>query len=174
MASAAGSLLARYPSMRPRLALSLLFALPLSRAAARPANIIDKEGRTIYSNVPVKNARKVVCFQPPRCSVRRRPSQAPAKARGAAGPTSGQEPQVEPATQRRRDDDRRADSRRGAGARAASAGRSQESARRAGSHPLRWGAQLSTVLERLKPYQEAVALHEKNVASIAPRLANLK
>jgi hypothetical protein len=30
------------------------------------------------------------------------------------------------------------------------------------------------VLDRLKPYQDAVALHEKNVASIKQELANLR
>jgi len=30
------------------------------------------------------------------------------------------------------------------------------------------------VLDRLKPYQEAVSLHEKNVASLKQEMANLR
>ena len=101
-------------ALHRRLARSL--RCPLRRLWPRPASIVDKDGRTIYSNVPIKNARKIACFQPP-----------PPRSRGDAG--AGSARLTQPVHRCRQDPGRPAhpaqarrraptDPRRGAGARA--------------------------------------------------------
>ena len=48
-----------------RLLLCLIPLLAASAAAAETCKYVDKEGRVTYSNVPIKGARKLSCFQPP-------------------------------------------------------------------------------------------------------------
>jgi len=153
-----------------RLLLCLIPLLAASAAAAETCKYVDKEGRITYSNVPIKGARKLSCFQPPQAP------QAPA----ASAPTSGeptarqQQPRVDGNTQRARDDERRrileselaAEQEQLTQAQAALA--EQESIRQGDER------NYARVLERLKPFQETVALHEKNIASIKQELSNLR
>jgi septal ring factor EnvC (AmiA/AmiB activator) len=152
----------------------LILLVPLLAAApalAETCKYVDSEGRIIYSNVPVKRARKVTCFQahalPPE----------PSSARPAVPPTSAtntERPRVEPGTQRRRDQDRRTiledelarEQKALDDARKALA---QQETLRAGDE-----RNYSRVQERLKPFQETVATHEKNIASIQRELATSK
>jgi hypothetical protein len=116
--------------------------------------------------VPIKNARKVTCFEPP----------APPKpqAQQADTPAQPARPKVDQTTQRQRDDDRRnileaelrAEEERLAEARRVLA--EQESIRTGDER------NYQRVLERLKPYQEAVEQHEKNIAALRQELANLR
>src|SRR5262245_28624183 len=80
----------------------LLCILPLlaATAAAETCKYVDKEGRVTYSNVPIKGARKVSCFQTP---------QAPAASPAASGEKAAApgQPRVDNNTQRARDDERR-------------------------------------------------------------------
>lgn len=156
--------------MRPLLAL-LVLSLAATSAPAETCKYVDDEGHIIYSNIPIKRARKVTCFQPPA------PLPEPPSARGE-GPASGANdagrPRVEPSTQRRRDEDRRKiledelareqkaldDARRAL---------AEQQAERSGEE-----RNYSRVQERLKPFQEAVATHEKNIASIKQELASSK
>jgi len=150
-----------------RLLLCLIPLLAASATAAETCKYVDKEGRVTYSNVPIKGARKLSCFQPP---------QVPA----TSAPTSGepaarqQQPRVDGNTQRARDDERRrileselaAEQEQYTQAQAALA--EQEAVRQGDER------NYARVLERLKPFQEAVAQHEKNIASIKQELANLR
>jgi hypothetical protein len=153
-------------AMRPIFALiSLLAAMP---AAAETCKYVDKDGRVTYSNVPIKNARKVTCFEPPRAPAASTPARTPKETAAPA------RPQVDGETQRTRDDERRrileselaAEEEKLNAAKQALA--EQESIRQGDER------NYARVLERLKPYQQAVEQHEKNIASIRQELANLR
>ena len=149
----------------------LILSLTADLALAETCKYVDKDGRTIYSNVPIKNARKVSCFQPP-APLSPEP---PESTRGSSEAKPGaNRPRVDSGTQRKRDDDRRQileeeltrEQEALDGARKALA---EQEAQRFGDE-----RNYARVLERLKPYQEAVATHEKNVASIRQEIANLR
>jgi hypothetical protein len=157
--------------MRHRFLL-LVLSLAAAPALAETCKYVDKDGRTIYSNVPVKNARKVACFQPPP-TPSPEPSAAPANTRSAV-PTDTSRARVEPSTQRQRDSDRRQileselSREQDALNEAKKALAEQESVREGNER------NYARMQERLKPYQDSVALHEKNVASLKQEIANLK
>jgi septal ring factor EnvC (AmiA/AmiB activator) len=148
-----------------RLLAALILLLAAGPAGAETCKYIDKEGRVTYSNVPVKNARKVTCFEPVAPAVAPPPAQ-------AAGTTGAA--RVAPAAQRERDDQRRtileselqAEEERLAQAKQALA--EQEAVRHGDER------NYQRVLDRLKPYQDAVDQAEKNVAAIRQELANLR
>jgi len=152
--------------------LPLVLSLAAAPALAETCKYVDKDGRTIYSNVTVKNARKVACFQPPP-TPSPEPSTAPANARPPA-PADTSRARVEPNTQRQRDSDRRqileSELAREQDAlnEAKKALAEQESVREGDER------NYARVQERLKPYQDSVALHEKNIASLRQEIANLK
>jgi septal ring factor EnvC (AmiA/AmiB activator) len=152
--------------------LPLVLSLAAAPGLAETCKYVDKDGRTIYSNVPVKNARKVACFQPPPAPSPE-PSTAPANARSPA-PADTSRARVEPNTQRQRDSDRRqileSELAREQDAlnEAKKALAEQESVREGSER------NYARVQERLKPYQDSVALHEKNIASLKQEIANLK
>ena len=148
---------------------AFLFAMLCAGAAgAQTCKYVDSEGRVTYSNVPVKNARKVTCFEPAA------PPKAQSQPQQADAPAQPARPRVDPATQRQRDDDRRniletelsAEEERLAEARRALT--EQESIRLGDER------NYQRVLDRLKPYQDAVAQHEKNIAALRQELANLR
>jgi Domain of unknown function (DUF4124) len=156
---------------------SLLMSLVVPLLAAAPAlaetcKYVDNEGGIIYSNIPIKRARKVTCFQPPapppEPSIARPVVQQPSNAK------TTERPRVEPDAQRRRDQDRRTiledelarEQRALDDARKALA---QQETQRIGDE-----RNYSRLQERLKPFQETVATHEKNIASIKQELATSK
>lgn len=152
--------------------LAVLIVWPFAASAlAETCKYVDSEGRIIYSNVPIKRARKVTCFQAPA------PPPEPSSPR-VAGPSNGTSdagrPRVEPNTQRQRDEDRR----KILEDELAREQKALEDARRAlvEQQTQRSGDErnYSRVQERLKPFQEAVATHEKNIASIKQELASSK
>ena len=160
--------------MRYRL-LPLVLSLAATPALAETCKYIDKDGRTIYANVPMKNARKIACFEAPAP-----PPAAPAPsgttpgATRAPGASDSSRPRVEPNTQRQRDNDRRQilegelAREQDALNQAKKALADQEAVREGGER------NYARAQERLKPYQEAVAMHEKNIASLRQEIANLK
>ena len=152
--------------------LPLVLLLAAAPVLAETCKYVDKDGRTIYSNVPIKNARKVTCFQaPPTPSPE--PSTTPANTRPPAT-TDTSRARVEPNMQRQRDNDRRqileSELAREQDAlnEAKKALAEQEAVREGGER------NYARMQERLKPYQDSVALHEKNIASLKQEIANLK
>jgi hypothetical protein len=119
-----------------------------------------------YANVAVNKARQVEGFEP----VKPAAAQSPAPQGGAPA----DRPRVDPVTQRQRDDDRRnileaellAEEERLAEAKRQLA--EQESIRTGDER------NYQRVLERLKPYQEAVAQHEKNISALRQEIGNLR
>ena len=150
---------------------SLVLALLAAPTLAETCKYVDKDGRTIYSNVPIKNARKLVCFQPPAPVAAETPAPAPAP---AVKPPDNPKARVDASTQRKRDDERRQileeelAREQDALAEARRALAEQESIRSGDER------NYQRVLDRLKPYQETVEMHEKNIASIKREMGNLK
>jgi hypothetical protein len=157
--------------MRPTVLL-LPIALIAASSFAETCKYVDKDGKIIYSNVSIKNARKITCFQPPPQVAPETPPAAPS---AAPAPTSVPDKnRVNPSTQRKRDDERRqileeelareqtalAEARRAL---------SEQEAIRSGDE-----RNYERVQQRLKPYQEAIEVHEKNIASIKREMANLR
>ena len=146
--------------MRFLACLLILIAAPVT---AETCKYIDDEGRIIYSDAPIKNAKKVSCFTTP-IPAAPPPSAAPANIA----------PKVSNSTQRKRDDERRRileeelSREQKALEEAKKALAEQESSREGGEK------NYQRVLERLQPFQEAVLQHEKNVAALKQELANLR
>jgi len=155
----------RLPVVLPVVLMATLATFAAGLAHGQTCKYVDSEGRVIYSNIPIKNARKVTCFEPVKP-----PPQSAQPAPSDVSPT----PRVNSSTQRQRDDQRR-----GILESELSAEQERlEEAKRALAEQegIRMGDERNyqRVLERLKPYQDAVALHEKNIASIKQELANLR
>jgi len=152
-----------------------LFALLAALLSTVPAladtcKYIDKDGGVIYSNAPVKNARKLTCFQEPTL-----PPPEASKA-SAAAPSAGETSQkrVEPTVQRKRDADRRKIleeelAREQRALEEAKKVLADQQAQRSGDE-----RNYARVQERVKPFQDAVTMHEKNISSIQQELANLQ
>ena len=155
----------RFRCLAVFLALTLLQPL----VWAETCKYLDSEGRVIYSNTPKnppKGATKVKCFEDP----------APKPAAGTAGSPGAKAklPQVSEDTQKTADAERRrileqevADETRQL-AQAKEQLAAQEAARDGNER------NYQRVLERLQPYRDAVATHERNIEAIMREIANLK
>lgn len=128
---------------------------------------IDAEGRVTFANVPIKNARRVLCFDPvpDRAPAPKQRTDAPPR---RAPPDASGNVKIDPDTQRRRDLDRRGILERELAEergllveanRNLSAGRSDTSAQS---------------LSRVQTLEEAVARHSKNVEAIQRELLSVR
>ncbi|HTS52614.1 MAG TPA: DUF4124 domain-containing protein [Burkholderiales bacterium] len=147
-----------------------ILCLCAAPALADTCKYVDNEGRTIYSNVPIKNARKLTCFQEPAPP----PEAKPRSEQAPSGASDAGQKRVEPGTQRKRDDDRRKIledelAREQKGLEDAKKALAEQQAQRTGDE-----RNYARVQERLKPLQEAVSTHEKNISSLRQELLNLK
>lgn len=156
--------------MRYRFIALLLTLLSTVPALADTCKYIDNDGHVIYSNAPVKNARKLTCFQEPAP-----PPPEQSKER-AARPSTGESVQkrVEPTVQRKRDEDRRKIleeelAREQKALEEAKKVLADQQAQRAGEE-----RNYARVQERVKPFQDTVTMHEKNISSIQQELAHLQ
>jgi Skp family chaperone for outer membrane proteins len=153
------------------LALSLVMAAFVSAARAETCKYMDAEGRVIYSNTatsPPKGAKKIRCFDDPTPKTAQKPAPNSDAARKEAFP------RVDERTQRKRDDDRRQILQREL---AEEQNRLAEAQRKlAEAESLREGGERNyqRVLDRLKPFQDAVASHERNIESIQRELSTQK
>ena len=159
-----------------RLAVFFVLALLQPVAWAETCKYLDSEGRVIYSNTPnspPKGATKVKCFEDPS------PKPAPATARNPDSKptnpdTKAKLPRVSEDTQKTRDDERRrileqeiADETKQL-AQAKEQLAAQESVRNGNER------NYERFLERVQPYRDAVATHERNIEAIKREIANLK
>jgi hypothetical protein len=157
--------------------LALLAALLVLAAPARAetCKYVDSQGRVTYSNAPVRGAKKITCFQPPSAPIAPPAAQVDRQSDGAsADGDSHRRSRVDTQTQRRRDNDRIGILEQElAGEQEALA---QAKRALAEQEAVRYGDERNyeRVLERLKPYQDMVAQHEKNIASIQQELAGLR
>jgi hypothetical protein len=145
-----------------RLIISLLLLQIALPAAAETCKYVDTEGHVTYSNVPIKNAKKLSCFDAPT------PVAPPAAApdRPAA--------RVNANTQRKRDDERRRILQEELTREESSLDEAKKAL--AEQEEIRFGGEKNyqRVLDRLKPYQEAVEQHQKNVTALKQEMANLR
>jgi hypothetical protein len=155
------------------MAIFLALALTQSTAWAETCKYLDSEGRIIYSNTPntpPKGSSKVKCFEDPVG----RPAPPPPQNSDANAAGSPKTTRISPDTQKSRDVDRRrilqqelADETQQL---------AQAKVQLAEQEAVRNGNERNyeRVLERLKPYQDAVATHERNLEAIQREIANLK
>lgn len=156
-----------------RVAMLMALALMQPVAWAETCKYLDGEGRIIYSNTPntpPKGASKLKCFEDP---VARPPATGGqnADSNSAGVPKTAR---ISPDTQKSRDGERRRileqeladETQQLAQAKAQLA--EQESVRNGNER------NYERVLERLKPFQEAVATHGRNIEAIQREIANLK
>ena len=152
----------------------LLLALicPAVAVHAETCKYVDSEGRVIYSNTPnnpPKNATREKCFADPGP----KPAPAPAQPAAAAKPRSDF-PKVDGNTQRKRDDDRR----RILEQELAEEQERLETAKGelAEQESVRSGDERNyqRFLDRVQPYRDTVATHERNVDAIKREISNLR
>ncbi len=143
----------------------MLIAAPI---CAETCKYVDKDGHVTYSNAPVPNARKLSCIEtPPPISTDKSSQSEPAPHPGqdAAKPTAV--PSSKDANGRKALEKELA--------------REQEALQKAQAElaqqqSIRLGDERSyaRVLERLKPFQDAVASHESRIDAIKQELSSTK
>ncbi|HEX7954171.1 MAG TPA: DUF4124 domain-containing protein [Burkholderiales bacterium] len=153
--------------------LALAFLQPA--AWAETCKYQDSEGRVIYSNTPnnpPKGAKKIKCFEDPAAK------HAPANASSQSAPPNTEAkarlPRVSEGTQKARDDERRRILEQEVADEIAQLAHAKEEL--AAQEAVRNGDEKNyqRYLDRIKPYQDAVATHERNIEAIQREIANLK
>jgi hypothetical protein len=141
-------------------------ALP---ARAETCKYVDSEGRVIYSNTannPPKGAKKVRCFSDPA-------PKAPQESKPKSDAREGF-PKVDGQTQKKRDDERQ----RILETELADEQQQLEAARQklAEQEAIRTGDEQNyqRYLDRVQPYRDAVANHERNIEAIRREISNLR
>ena len=158
-----------------RLAVFLALALLPPVAWAETCKYLDKEGHVIYSNTPnspPKDATKVKCFEAPS-----KPTPAPARdsdAKPTNSDTKAKPPRVSDTTQKTRDDERRRILDQEVADETKQLAEAKE--RLAAEEAVRSGNERNyeRFLERVQPYRDAVATHERNIEALRREIANLR
>jgi hypothetical protein len=140
-----------------------------SGALAETCKYIDDDGNVTYSNIAVKNAKKMSCFGDPPP-----PPASAAKPAKTATPPPANFPSVDTATQKKRDDSRRKILEEELEEEQELLDEAKQALSEAESVRLGDESNYQKFLDRVQPYKEAVALHEKNVAALKQELAGLK
>ncbi|MGH8717906.1 MAG: DUF4124 domain-containing protein [Burkholderiales bacterium] len=143
---------------------ALLLAAPL--AMGETCKYVDDDGNVTYSNIAIKNAKKISCF-----ADAPKPLAKPAK---AATPPPANFPSVDDTTQKKRDESRRKILEDELGEEEGLLIQAKKALTEAESVRLGDEANYQKFLDRVQPYKDAVSLHEKNVAALKQELANLK
>jgi hypothetical protein len=145
-----------------RFIISLLFLQMALPVAAETCKYVDTEGHVTYSNVPIKNAKKLNCFD------------APAPVAPATAAPDKPSARVNANTQRKRDDERRRILQEELTREESSLDEAKKAL--AEQEEIRLGGEKNyqRVLDRLKPYQDAVEQHQKNVTALKQEMANLR
>lgn len=149
-------------------ALLLAIASIAVPARAETCKYVDDEGRIIYSNTPnnpPKGAKRVRCFSDP--------APVPQESKPQSGAREGF-PKVDGQTQKKRDDERRrilekelADEQQQL--EAASQKLAEQEAIRTGDE-----RNYQRYLDRIQPFRDNVANHERNIEAIRREISNLK
>jgi len=145
---------------------------------AAPANAtlckyVDDKGHVTYSDGQVKGATKASCFEAPPVPPPPPPQKATSPSTPSATPPGGL-PNVEPATQKKRDDSRR----KILETELATEEQALTAARKAlaEGESVRYGDEKNyqRYLDRIQGLKERVAQHERNIAALKQELANLR
>jgi hypothetical protein len=149
--------------------------LPL-HAHAVLCKYVDANGHVTYSDSPVKGATKSSCFEAPPTPPAPAPRAGTPSAPGSSAtpaPASGL-PNVDPATQRKRDDSRR----KILEDELAAEEKSLVAARKAlaDGEAVRQGDERNyqRYLDRIQGLKDRVAQHERNIAALRQELSNLR
>jgi len=152
-------------------ALLLAIALIAGPALAETCKYVDEEGRVIYSNTPnnpPKGAKKVRCFSDPA------PRPAPQEPKPRSSDAREGFPKVDGQTQKKRDDERQ----RILETELSEEQQQLETAKQklAEQEAIRTGDEQNyqRFLDRVQPYRDAVANHERNLEAIRREISNLK
>ena len=149
--------------------------LSAQQADATLCKYIDDQGRVTYSDAVVKGATKASCFDPPPVP----PAPPPQKATAPSGPAAtpapaGGLPNVDPATQKKRDESRR----KILESELATEEKALDGARKAlaDGEAVRYGDERNyqRYLDRIQGLKDRVAQHERNVSALKQELANLR
>jgi len=155
------------------MAAALAACIPAA-TAADICKYTDEDGRIVYSTVPIKNGKKVACFKtaapPPQPPER---DEEPSK-RTERAMESSPSNKVDSATQARRDDDRRSILKDELAREKALLDEAQK--RFEEEEAIRYGDERNyqRVLDRLKPFQDRVNQHQRNIDSITKELENTR
>ncbi|MFO1321920.1 MAG: DUF4124 domain-containing protein [Burkholderiales bacterium] len=156
--------------MRP--ILWFLITLPaLPAAAGETCKYVDHEGRVTFANVPVKNARRVMCFDPVPA-----PKLAPRQVAPTAKPETaapGGVAKVDSETQRRRDTDRKRILEQELGDEQRLLDQALRAIQDRGGSGSKEGG-LGEMAERVRPALDAVARHERNIEAIRRELSGAR
>ncbi|MBA4092655.1 MAG: DUF4124 domain-containing protein [Candidatus Accumulibacter sp.] len=154
----------QFPLLAPLLTF-VLFALAAPVAQADIYKCTGSDGHVTYSNVPTKDCKKLL-LDPV--------SAAPAPKAAAKTPTPTTFPRVDDSAQKSRDSDRR----RILESELAAEQKNLEQARGelTEQEAVRSGDERNyqRVLDRLQPYKDKAALHERNVEAIRKEISNLR
>ena len=159
-----------------RLAAFLVLVLLQPVAWAETCKYLDSEGRVIYSNTPnspPKGATKIKCFADP-SPKQSSPSARNSDAKPANSDAKGKLPRVSEDTQKARDDERRRILEQELADETVQLAQAKEQL--AAQESSRSGNERNyqRFLERVQPYRDAVATHERNLEAIKREIANLK
>ncbi|MEO8158919.1 MAG: DUF4124 domain-containing protein [Betaproteobacteria bacterium] len=158
-----------------RFAVLLALALLQSVAWAETCKYQDSEGRVIYSNTPhnpPKGAKKIKCFEEP--VSRQAPADTNTQSKSTNAETRPKPPRVSEDTQKTRDNERRRILEQEVADEITQLSRAKEEL--AAQEAVRNGNEKNyqRYLDRLQPYRDAVASHERNIEAIQREIANLK
>jgi hypothetical protein len=148
--------------------LAVMFMQPA--AWAETCKYVDADGRVIYSNTPntpPKGATKVKCFEDPSPKTAVSPTK-PSSESKAKGPRVSED------AQKTRDDDRRRILEQELADETTQLAQAKEQL--VAQEAIRNGNERNyqRFLERVQPYRDAVATHERNLEALKREIANLK
>jgi hypothetical protein len=158
-----------------RLTVFLAIALLQPAAWAATCKYLDSEGRVIYSNTPnnpPKGATKVKCFDDP-APKGASPGSKNSDAKPANTEAKAKPPRVSEDTQKTRDDERRRILEQELTDETSQLAQAKEQL--AAQEAIRNGNERNyqRFLERVQPYRDAVATHERNLEALKREIANL-
>lgn len=166
-----------YTSSMKKILASLILLLA-SPAFADTCKYEDAEGRVIYSNMPMKGAKKIACFGSDGNSSRNGGSRSP---RAAQTPTPASFPRVDSSTQKSRDDTRRSILQEELATEQKALEQAKKDYAEGEANPEVYRTAEGKTMrnmarfdEKMKKLQEGVDLHEKNIQMLQKELGNLK
>ena len=148
----------------------LVACLPCAPVSVRHASTSIRTGHVTYSNAPVPNAKKIGCIDAP----------APVKGPATTEPTKPGQGTPQPGSklpdgsQPKASDDRRKALVEELAREQYALVKAREALAQQESIRLGDERNYARVLERLKPYQDEVAAHEKKITELRQELANLR
>jgi len=169
--------------MRARIQIvgSLSLVLALAHAGASHAALckyVDDNGHVTYSDSPVKGAKKSSCFEPPPP-----PPPAPTSSGRATGLPSpgatapappGGLPNVDPSTQKRRDDSRRKILEEELAVEEKALAQARKDLQEGEAVRLGSERNYQRYLDRIQGLKNRVTQHERNIAALKQELSNLR